>query len=152
VIVDTDARLPVGSNLVASAASVPVWVLCANDAAPARIAILQAAGVRTVQLPRAQGGIDIARGVAALGAAGIRSIFVEGGGAIARSLMTNGLVDRLHLFRSRAALPGGVLPFDPPLIDGLVGHQPAGSDTLVRTATQMFGDDECITFDSPEYA
>ncbi|HEX8903206.1 MAG TPA: dihydrofolate reductase family protein, partial [Longimicrobiaceae bacterium] len=71
----------------------------------------------------------------------IRSMFVEGGAAIAGEFLHAGLVDRLYLFYAPVFLgPAALGPFaaleSPP-----IAHAPRWR----RVATETFGDDTLVT-------
>jgi diaminohydroxyphosphoribosylaminopyrimidine deaminase/5-amino-6-(5-phosphoribosylamino)uracil reductase len=80
--------------------------------------------------------------MAVLHARGVRGLLVEGGPAIAGSLLAAGLVDRLAIFRAPIILgAGAVRAFDgvpPATISEAHRHR------LVRRAT--FGEDELAVF------
>ncbi len=142
VVLDTDARLPLGSALVRSVAEAPVWCLCAPDAPRARQESLAAAGVRLLPVPRrADGkGLDLRLGLGALWDAGLRALFVEGGGRLGSALLDADRVDRLDLFLAPVLLgDGGVAAF-PSSPRGPVAAR--GSWRLVRTAA--FADDVLV--------
>jgi diaminohydroxyphosphoribosylaminopyrimidine deaminase / 5-amino-6-(5-phosphoribosylamino)uracil reductase len=101
VVVSSAAALPISSRLVATVAEAPVWVLCAEDAPAEAVERLRGAGVTVLLQPRAdRGGVDLSAARRSLAEAGVRSVLVEGGAALAASLLDEGLVDRLHLFLS----------------------------------------------------
>jgi diaminohydroxyphosphoribosylaminopyrimidine deaminase/5-amino-6-(5-phosphoribosylamino)uracil reductase len=57
------------------------------------------------------GADDLPRGLNALRGGGIRSILVEGGGALVRALLRGGLVDRLYWVQAPMWLGRGISPF-----------------------------------------
>ncbi len=97
---DGPDELPPGHDLIANAGSIPTWVLTARDATDRHCEALAAHGVEVVRAAPANGGIDIADGLRALGGRGLTSVLVEGGGGLAASLLREGLVDRLVWFRA----------------------------------------------------
>ena len=137
VVADSGLRTPASARLVASAGDAPSWILAAPEADPAREAGLVAAGARVIAVPRGEGGLDIAAALAALGAAGLTRVLVEGGGALAASLLRAGLVDRLAWFHAPGVIGG----------DGLAGVAAlglAGLDRMprfVRLAVSAHGPD-----------
>jgi diaminohydroxyphosphoribosylaminopyrimidine deaminase/5-amino-6-(5-phosphoribosylamino)uracil reductase len=138
VVLDRALRLPLESNLVRTAREVPVLVVAAEDAAEMRRHALEAAGVRVLTAGRAPENV-----LKVLREAGIRSMFVEGGAAVAGSLLRAGVVDRLHLFYAPLLLgPEALAPFarleSPPLAEAARWR---------RVATQALGPDTLITLD-----
>jgi diaminohydroxyphosphoribosylaminopyrimidine deaminase / 5-amino-6-(5-phosphoribosylamino)uracil reductase len=103
VVFDPGARLPPSSRLVRTARKVPTWVV-ADRADPGRLAILERAGVRSVQ------DVGLGAQLARLRREGIGHLFVEGGAGLAGALLTGGFVDRLIIFRSPVLLGAGALP------------------------------------------
>lgn len=99
VVADTRLSLAGGSRLAATAGAAPVWLLHADDPGLAPAAAGWAArGLRPIACPAGPAGLDMGAALAALGAAGITRLMVEGGGQIAAALLAAGLVDRLAVF------------------------------------------------------
>jgi diaminohydroxyphosphoribosylaminopyrimidine deaminase / 5-amino-6-(5-phosphoribosylamino)uracil reductase len=98
VVLDSRARLPLSSRLLASLDVAPVIVLCGEDAPPGRIAALRDAGAAVQCVGRAPGGLDLGAALQVLRDRGVRTLFVEGGGRVAASLLAAGLIQRMHLF------------------------------------------------------
>ncbi len=102
VVFDTSARLPLTSRLVRTARETPTLVVCwAPD--PTHAAALEHAGVRLVH------AATLADALVALRGEGIRSMLVEGGAALAASVIQEQLADRLIIFRSPIVLGAGAL-------------------------------------------
>ena len=101
VVADRGLRLPLASRLVATATEHPLWLLHGPAPDPARAAALRDRGVRLVATDGA-----LPSALAALGAAGLNTLFVEGGAAIAASLLDARLVDELLWFTAPLILGG----------------------------------------------
>lgn len=102
VVFDTSAHLPLTSRLVRTAREIPTLVVCwAPD--PTHAAALEHAGVRLVH------AATLADALVALRGEGIRSMLVEGGAALAASMVQEQLADRLIIFRSPIVLGAGAL-------------------------------------------
>ncbi|HEY2897343.1 MAG TPA: bifunctional diaminohydroxyphosphoribosylaminopyrimidine deaminase/5-amino-6-(5-phosphoribosylamino)uracil reductase RibD [Gemmatimonadaceae bacterium] len=132
VVFDRAARLPVHSVLAVTARDVPTVVLAESPPA-ARIAALQAVGVRVID------SISLRVALDALGDAGVRSLLVEGGARLAGALIGAGMVDRLVIFRGSAIFGAGALgafAFVPPTeIERAsrwraLEHREVGADTM----------------------
>ena len=67
-----------------------------------------------VGVPVAGFGLDLAALMAALAARGVGSVFCEGGGILAASLLAGGLVDRVYLFVAPLVVGGGGVAAFPP--------------------------------------
>lgn len=130
------------ARLMRTASEGPVWALHGSDASPERIAALDAAGVRCLLAPlghdrhlEPEGMLQV------LGAAGLTSVFCEGGGAFAASLLQADLVDELVGFTAGVALgaegrpslgPLGISALaDAPRFD-LIDSRAVGGDVLHR--------------------
>ncbi len=135
IVADTHARTPVHAALVKSASESPTWILCA-EGAPGRFKLANA-GVRIMAVPTGEDGLDFTEAFAALGAAGLTSVLVEGGSQVAASLLRADLVDRLAWFHAPAVMGG----------DGLPAAQGYGVERLTamkrfrRVAVRCLGDD-----------
>ncbi|MHA1524641.1 MAG: bifunctional diaminohydroxyphosphoribosylaminopyrimidine deaminase/5-amino-6-(5-phosphoribosylamino)uracil reductase RibD [Alphaproteobacteria bacterium] len=110
VVVDARAQLPLGSALVRTSGSVPLWVMVGRDAPLERRRALAAAGAEIVEIAAIAGGhLDPGAMLAALAGRGITRLMVEGGAKLAQSFIKARLVDEFAVFRaSRQIGPGGV--------------------------------------------
>ncbi|HET9683345.1 MAG TPA: bifunctional diaminohydroxyphosphoribosylaminopyrimidine deaminase/5-amino-6-(5-phosphoribosylamino)uracil reductase RibD [Gemmatimonadaceae bacterium] len=138
VVFDTSARLPLTSKLVRSARETPTIVVCWAPE-PQHALALEQAGVELLH------AATLGDALRALRARHIRSILVEGGAALAASLIQEALVDRLIMFRSPLVLGTGALnpfsAFPAATIDD------APRWRVVRSA--RFGDDELTVYAPP---
>ncbi|MEN8181476.1 MAG: bifunctional diaminohydroxyphosphoribosylaminopyrimidine deaminase/5-amino-6-(5-phosphoribosylamino)uracil reductase RibD [Myxococcota bacterium] len=96
VVVDSKLRTPPSSRLVREAASSPVWILGARDAAASRRAALERRGVRVLAVSRRGPTLQLRRALERLAQEGITTLLCEGGGRLAAALLRGGLVDELH--------------------------------------------------------
>jgi diaminohydroxyphosphoribosylaminopyrimidine deaminase / 5-amino-6-(5-phosphoribosylamino)uracil reductase len=99
VVLDSALRLPFGSHLVRGAREVPLWVVTAAEASPAKMA-LEAAGATVLDVGRTEQGLDVPAVLRLLAERGITRLMVEGGPMIAAALLSADLVDEAALFRS----------------------------------------------------
>ncbi len=104
VIAARKLDLPEHGRLAASVTQAPLWLLHGADAPPQRRAAWEARGATCVTVPVANGTLDPAAMLAALGARGLTRVFCEGGGQFAAALLHAGLVDRLVAFTAGIAL------------------------------------------------
>ncbi len=102
IVVDSQARLPVTSKLVASARSTPVWVVSAR-----KNSALEQAGVKVVHAPVGEGGVDLAATLKLLAGEGLTRVLVEGGATLASALLKARLVDRLLWYRAPSVMGEG---------------------------------------------
>ncbi len=136
IVLDPQARLPLGSKLVATARDVPVLVVASQAAEPARLAALEAAGVTIVAVELAGGVIPLPGLLGQLATRGISTLLVEGGAKVAGAFMQAGLVDKLALFRSSAPIGEQGIAAPAPLVE-------VGSFDLAHRKAS-FGADEFI--------
>lgn len=144
VVVDTGASLDPASRLVATAAESPVWVVCGADAPTARTTRLEQAGVTvipaaTTRTPDGAARIEPAALIALLRERGLRAVLVEGGAALAASLLAAGVVHRQYLFMAPRLLGAGGVPAF------ALDAAPAGRWRF--TALERFGADILLTLD-----
>ena len=69
-------------------------LLVARDADVRRVNRLRDAGVLVVSMPRAEGGLDLARALRWLGEQGVNTVLSEAGPRVASALVRGGLADR----------------------------------------------------------
>jgi diaminohydroxyphosphoribosylaminopyrimidine deaminase/5-amino-6-(5-phosphoribosylamino)uracil reductase len=97
--------LPLDGQLARSAGRVPLWLCHGPDAAARLRAEWEALGARLIEVPVGGGRqLDPAAILQALGAEGLTRVFCEGGGSLAASLLSAGLVDDLAVFTAGIAL------------------------------------------------
>ena len=147
VVIDRHLRIPLTARLIAEARIVPSWVVALRSADPARAEAFRACGVELIAIdPDADGNVDLAAALAALGARGITRLLVEGGGRLAAALLRDRLVDRLAWFSAPLMIGG----------DGLPGVAGFGLTALSRAprferiAAEAIGGDLLQTFRAPE--
>lgn len=95
ILVSRRLDLPQDSILGRTARQTPVWICHGQDADPRLIAAWTDLGARLIPCAAIGRQIDPAALLHALGQAGLTSVFCEGGGALAASLLAAGLVDEL---------------------------------------------------------
>lgn len=133
IVIDRQARLPLGSKLVRSARRVPVLVAAAAEADPERKAALEDAGVKLLATETYDGKVALPELLEDLAAQGMSNVMVEGGADTARYFLDEGLVDRIALFFGPARVGEGAIasPLDR-------DHIPAG---FRRGREARFGED-----------
>lgn len=97
--------LPMDGKLWQDIAAAPVWLCHGPDAAADRRQACTARGARLLGIPvTSDRNLDPRAMLAGLGDAGLTRVFCEGGGALAASLLAEGLVDELVTFGAGLAL------------------------------------------------
>ncbi|HEX6665674.1 MAG TPA: bifunctional diaminohydroxyphosphoribosylaminopyrimidine deaminase/5-amino-6-(5-phosphoribosylamino)uracil reductase RibD [Solirubrobacterales bacterium] len=138
VVFDSDARLPLNSQVLASLDQSPLLVVVAPAADGSRIRALRDAGAEIVV---ASGGTRADRVVSALadlGRRGITSLFLEGGKTLATAFVAAEQVDESRTFVAPVLLgpagggPGQPWTANPVRLAALESHSEAvGEDTLI---------------------
>jgi diaminohydroxyphosphoribosylaminopyrimidine deaminase/5-amino-6-(5-phosphoribosylamino)uracil reductase len=106
VVVDSRARLPLGSRLVRHRPGAPTVVAVTPDAPARRVRALAAAGVEVVTGRACAGRVDLEDLIVRLGERGVCSVLVEGGRRLATAMLAGGLVDRVVAFVAPRLLGG----------------------------------------------
>jgi len=109
IILDAGARLPLTSNLVATARDIPLIDIVTPGADEAKKDALRDAGVRIVEVDPGAGGVGLKKALEQLAVEGFTRILAEGGSELASSLVADDLVDEVILFRADVVVgPDGV--------------------------------------------
>ena len=96
MIFDTNLSFPPSHRWLD--AGEPVVLYCGDGAPPEKVDRLGAAGAEVVPLPAAAEGVDLESWIGDVAKRGITSVFVEGGGSIATSIIRRKLFNRLVIF------------------------------------------------------
>jgi len=98
VVLDTRARLPLGSKLVRSAGETPVVVAVSERAPAKRAEALMKHGCKVVTFPEKGGRVDVVRVLEWLGSMRVTNVLVEGGGEVLGSFFDAKVVDEVLAF------------------------------------------------------
>ncbi len=99
VVLDSQARLPLWSQLVTSAGEAPTLIVTAMGAPEEKLGPLRDAGCRVLAVPKGdEDGIDINVLLASLGQERCTNLLVEGGSQVLGSLLDAGAMDEVHVF------------------------------------------------------
>jgi diaminohydroxyphosphoribosylaminopyrimidine deaminase/5-amino-6-(5-phosphoribosylamino)uracil reductase len=146
VIVDSNLRTPVISNLVRTASDSPLWILVCERTEPCRRDVLVELGATVIVIESSEAGINLIDGLKTLAMAGLTRVLVEGGGRVAASFVRAGLVDRIAWLHAPAVLGGDGLPSlqhlgieDLSVMPRFVRHRitPLGPDVLTELRRQF---------------
>ncbi len=106
IILDTHLSIPPEAKMLNQASDAPTWVVCGTDAPADRRAVLEAAGARVVDASMKSGRIDLQALMDLLGAMGITSLLIEGGGSVIGSAFAARIVDKICFFYAPKILGG----------------------------------------------
>ena len=138
VVFDSQARLPLESQLVATLDQSPVLVVTAPNADPARVSALRDAGAEILVASGATSADRIASALADLGRREITSLFLEGGPTLASAFASAGQVDESRTFIAPMLLGGSESTnAESNRVPALESHaEPVGEDTLITARFQ----------------
>lgn len=104
VVVSRRLDIPLMSNLATTAKDVPVWLCHGPDADPFLRDAWHGLGATLLESRLSGRQIDVASMLHGLAAQGLTRVFCEGGGQLAASLLSAGVVDELITFTAGLAL------------------------------------------------
>lgn len=110
VVVSRRLDIPLNSQLAQTAREVPVWICHGPDAEAGMKEAWAGLGARLFCCDVVGGQLSSSAVLAALGDAGLTSVFCEGGGALAASLLAADQVDELMIFTAGLAIGAEGLP------------------------------------------
>ncbi|HSK49912.1 MAG TPA: bifunctional diaminohydroxyphosphoribosylaminopyrimidine deaminase/5-amino-6-(5-phosphoribosylamino)uracil reductase RibD [Solirubrobacterales bacterium] len=154
VIFDSDARLPLGSKLLASLDLSPVLVVVAPEADPERQMALRDAGAEIVVAGGETSADRVASALADLGRRGVTSVFLEGGRTLAASFQAADQIDQARVFvapvligqRDEGDRRAGPVAEDVPLAHPRGGppSAPPARATALASSVERVGEDTLI--------
>lgn len=119
IVLDSQARLPVTSQLVRTAREAPLVVAASNSAPAEHVQRLQELGVEVLVVPAAVaressgvpvGHVDLDGLLAELGRRRFTNVLVEGGSRVFGALFDGGHVDEVHVFIAAKIIGGAGAP------------------------------------------
>ncbi len=143
VVVSRRLDIPLMSQLARSAREVPLWLCHGVEVDDALAEAWRGTGARLLTCDVVAGQVDAGALLRALGTMGLTRVLCEGGGALAASLLTAGLVDEMVGFTAGLAigaegLPGigalGLARLDEAARFELIETRAIGGDVLHRWA------------------
>ena len=141
VVLDSRLALPADARLASDEHAARTIVLTTGQAEPARRRELNARGVQVQVVEDASDGrLDIDAVLQALHARGIRSLLVEGGGAVYTSFLRAGRFDRLSVFVAPLLIGDGVAA-----VGDLGIERIAGAARLQGVATTVVNDQVVVS-------
>lgn len=121
IVIDSQAGLPLESQLVRTVEQAPVIVAAGESADETNVRHLQSRGVEVLRLPQA--GVPAGNAAAGdcrvpdltalfseLGRRGMTNVLVEGGGRLLGSIFDQRLVDEIHVFAAGKVVGGAAAP------------------------------------------
>ena len=133
IVLDSRQRTPSGCRLVATARATPTMVITIKP--PAKR--LKEAGVTVLRVAEQGGRVDPVAALAAIEARGAMALMIEGGGQVAASFLSLGLIDALEWFRAPIILGDEGRP----AVGAFVLKDLASAPRFRRTAVHEVGED-----------
>jgi diaminohydroxyphosphoribosylaminopyrimidine deaminase/5-amino-6-(5-phosphoribosylamino)uracil reductase len=106
VVFDSEGRLPLDSQLVRGATTVPLTVVVGRAASRLRTDALAAQGAEVIVAPGENEPARVRSALDQLGSAGVTSILLEGGPKLAGTFLDAGEIDEVRLFIAPVVLGG----------------------------------------------
>ncbi|MEE2669334.1 MAG: bifunctional diaminohydroxyphosphoribosylaminopyrimidine deaminase/5-amino-6-(5-phosphoribosylamino)uracil reductase RibD [Gemmatimonadota bacterium] len=145
IVLDPGAELSTDARLFQTIDEAPLIIVVTPTAPRERVRFLEEAGAKVEVVPASPPGLDLQETLTRCWSIGLRSIFCEGGGRLARALVDADLVQRLYLLRTPHVL-------GPQCVPGLSNVLEEGriSDWSVVGEPRQFGNDVLVTYDREE--
>jgi diaminohydroxyphosphoribosylaminopyrimidine deaminase/5-amino-6-(5-phosphoribosylamino)uracil reductase len=140
VVFDSEARLPLESQLVRTIEQAPLLVVTAPGADAGRVRALESAGAEIVVASGADRAGRVAAGLSELGRRGIADLVLEGGPVLAGAFATAGEVDAVRRFVAPLLLGGGR-----PLLQGAGAERIDAGLRALASESERVGDDVLIS-------
>jgi diaminohydroxyphosphoribosylaminopyrimidine deaminase/5-amino-6-(5-phosphoribosylamino)uracil reductase len=133
IVLDSRQRLPLTTKLVKDAGRIPTIVLTTQKSNRR----LTGAGVRVIQVAERDGRVDPGAALRALEQLPVLAVMIEGGGQVAASFLSEGLVDAIEWFRAPIVLGDEGRP----AVGAFVLKDLTAAPRFQRTAVQAVGAD-----------
>ncbi|NQT31669.1 MAG: bifunctional diaminohydroxyphosphoribosylaminopyrimidine deaminase/5-amino-6-(5-phosphoribosylamino)uracil reductase RibD [Deltaproteobacteria bacterium] len=140
VIIDGEGRTPLTARVFSEPGE--TLLVLGRAAKPEERAAFTRAGAETLELPAAEGQVDLGKLLEALGKRQITSILVEGGGILLGSLFDQGLVDKVIAFIAPVIIGGAEAKT---AVAGRGVDQVADSFRLEGVKAEKLGDDLMVS-------
>ena len=142
IVFDSEARLPLDSQLVRGADEVPLTVVVTRAAHRAAVDALEIAGAEILVATGANEPDRVRNSLVQLGAQGITAILLEGGPRLAGAFLDAGEVDEIRLFVAPVLL-GGSSARDP--LEGEGAERISEAIRALALDVEQIGDDVLIS-------
>jgi diaminohydroxyphosphoribosylaminopyrimidine deaminase / 5-amino-6-(5-phosphoribosylamino)uracil reductase len=160
-VFDSQARLPLTSQLLATLDQSPVLVVISPDADPTRVSALRDAGAEIVVAAGATPADRIATALVDLGRREITSLFLEGGQTLTSAFLAAGQIDESRTFIAPVLLgrqdeggrrAGPVVAASPTVLGGGAASAPRGTPattpparmSALESSSQQVGEDMLV--------
>jgi len=143
VVLDTEARTPVGARLIRAGRPSAALIAVGAEAPRPRVEALAASGATVLSCRTRDRRVDLGALLAELFAREVRAVLVEGGGEVHGAFLDSGLVDRVAIFTAPVLIGGrGATP-----VVGGAGRELKSAIRLGGFTVTPLGDDLLIEAD-----
>jgi diaminohydroxyphosphoribosylaminopyrimidine deaminase / 5-amino-6-(5-phosphoribosylamino)uracil reductase len=142
VVFDSEARLPVGSQLVRGVGEVPLTVVCSRAAARTSVQALEAAGVDVVVATGQNERARVEDALDELGARDVQSLLLEGGPHLAGAFLEAHEIDEARMFIAPLMTGGRDART---AVEGMGIEQIAAAPRALHVEVERLEDDVLIT-------
>ena len=142
IVFDSEARLPLDSQLVQGAGEVPLTVVVSRAAPRTATDALEVAGAQVLVATGENEPARVRSALVQLGAAGVTSMLLEGGPRLAGAFLDAGEIDELRLFLAPVLL-GGAAARDP--LEGEGVERIAEAPRALAMECERSGDDILVS-------
>ncbi len=143
IVCDSHLAIPMDSFLVQSSREIPLYVATISKDEE-KMTQLEDEGVHIISTPAVEGGVDLSYLVRELGAMGIDSILLEGGGTLNYSALKAGIVNSVHVYVAPKIL-GGDGRYTP--VRGLGVEYPSAAYMFGTPKISCMGDDVLLEYE-----
>ena len=141
VVFDSEARLPLESQLVREVADVPLMLVCSRAAARTSVQALEAAGVDVIVATGENEAARVEHALDELGARDIQSLLLEGGPHLAGAFLEAGEIDEARIFLAPMMLGGAKART---AVEGIGLDEIAGAPRALAIEAERIEDDVLI--------
>ena len=141
VVFDSEARLPLDSQLVKGVADLPLIVVCSRAAARTSVQALEAAGVDVIVATGENEAARVEHALDELGAREIQSLLLEGGPHLAGAFLEAGEIDEARMFLAPLMLGGAKAKT---ALEGIGVAEIAAGSRALAIETERIEDDVLI--------
>src|SRR4051812_5220170 len=142
IVFDSDARLPLGSQLVRAAPDVPLTVVVGRAARRTATEALETAGAEVIVAPGENEPARVRSALDQLGAADVTSILLEGGPHLPGVFLDAGEIGEIRLLLAPLVLGGGAARAS---VEGEGGERIAGAVGALTLSCESGGDDLLVS-------
>ena len=141
VVFDSEARLPLDSQLVKGVADLPLIVVCSRAAARTSVQALESAGVDVIVSTGQNEGARVEHALDELGSREVQSLLLEGGPHLAGAFLEAGEIDEARMFLAPLLLGGAKAKT---ALEGIGVAEIAAGSRALAIETERIEDDVLI--------